>query len=114
MCACVVLCLLVANCSQEHFECNALDPWITALEQEEATIKGEDGEKESKEQDAHGSGEKANITSYYRSKRAIAYMGEEKLCKDHKVKAMFKLHQITRPRLRRKLHQRRSSSSLHL
>ncbi|GJX56843.1 hypothetical protein Tco_0286740 [Tanacetum coccineum] len=30
----IVLCLLVARCSQEHLEGNALDLWITALEQE--------------------------------------------------------------------------------
>ncbi|GJZ74111.1 hypothetical protein Tco_0638257 [Tanacetum coccineum] len=36
--ACVVLCLLVASYSQEHFEGDALDPWIPALEQEGATI----------------------------------------------------------------------------
>ncbi|GJW83320.1 retrotransposon protein [Tanacetum coccineum] len=36
--ACVVLCLLVARCSQEHIEVDALDPWILALKQGEATI----------------------------------------------------------------------------
>ncbi|GJZ92367.1 hypothetical protein Tco_0664432 [Tanacetum coccineum] len=30
--ACVVLCLLVASCSQEHLEGDALDPWIPSLE----------------------------------------------------------------------------------
>nr|GEU85943.1 hypothetical protein [Tanacetum cinerariifolium] len=33
--ACVVLCLLVASCSQEHLKVNALDLWIHALEQGE-------------------------------------------------------------------------------
>nr|GEV35920.1 hypothetical protein [Tanacetum cinerariifolium] len=41
-------------------------------------------------------------------------MGVAKLCKTHKVKRMFKLHQITRLRSRRKLHQQRSSSLLRL
>ncbi|GJV81533.1 hypothetical protein Tco_1517403 [Tanacetum coccineum] len=36
--ACVVLCLPVASCSQEHLEINALDPWIPILEQGRATV----------------------------------------------------------------------------
>ncbi|GJW81858.1 TATA box-binding protein-associated factor RNA polymerase I subunit B isoform X1 [Tanacetum coccineum] len=41
-------------------------------------------------------------------------MGVDKLCKAHEVNTMFKLHQITRPRSRRELHQWRSSSLLRV
>ncbi|GKD13109.1 hypothetical protein Tco_1197516 [Tanacetum coccineum] len=35
---CVILCLLIDSCSQEHLEGNALNPWIPALKQGGATI----------------------------------------------------------------------------
>ncbi|GJU16372.1 hypothetical protein Tco_1144338 [Tanacetum coccineum] len=66
-----------------------------------------EGEKESEALKLMKSGK----ASLYGSKRAIAYM---ELCKTHKENTMFKLHQITRPRSRRELHQWRSSSSLRL
>ncbi|GJV93497.1 hypothetical protein Tco_1541310 [Tanacetum coccineum] len=36
--ACIVLCLLIAKCSKDHLEGDALDLWIPALEQGGATI----------------------------------------------------------------------------
>ncbi|GKA03922.1 hypothetical protein Tco_0676703 [Tanacetum coccineum] len=38
--ACVVLCFLVASCSQEHLKGNPLEPWISALEQGEQRSRG--------------------------------------------------------------------------
>ncbi|GJV63010.1 hypothetical protein Tco_1473838 [Tanacetum coccineum] len=94
--ACVVLCMLVSRCSQEHLKGDALDPWIPALEQGEQQSRGSmyNGGEGKQNKKMLMIGKRKQL----RKQKAIAYMGVAKLCKAHKVKIMFKLHQITRAR----------------
>ncbi|GJR54861.1 hypothetical protein Tco_1405382 [Tanacetum coccineum] len=77
--ACIVLCLLVASCSQEHLEGNALEPWIPALEQGGACILGEMESKAKKLM--------IGKSKQLQKQRAISYMGVDKLKQQFSTKS---------------------------